>query len=974
MRKWIHCSSLIIFIISTMSIAVLAKTSTVEGFVKDAKTGEPLFGANLILVGTSMGAATGINGRYVIPNTIPGSYTIRVSYIGYQTKEVKLIIKDGEKIEKNFDLEPVGVIGQTVVITSQANGQIQAINKELSSDQIENVVSAAKIHELPDANAAESVGRLPGVFVVRSGGEGYQVSIRGLQPKYNQVTIDGIRMGAADPNDRSTDLSMISSDMLEGIEVKKTVTPDMDADVIGGVVNFDMREAQVQKPGIPVFNFLAQGGYNNLPDANNKYNNYKYVVSAQDRLLDDRFGIFAEVSMERRNLTANQLSASYDQLNNSTTSYRTTELSLFYLPRDRQRYNGALNLDFKLPDGKIKLINFVSTSNTNSRQAENNFLISNTAQSYQLGNTSSDVNNIINAIDFEEQLAIFHLDAKLSHTYSETKSPNNWGVVFTQGSQGLAQFINQPNINPQNVPKAGNNNFSNAYLSTITRDNSFSRQRVFTASLDITTNLNFSDDFNTQIKFGGKYAHQIRSYAYDQYNSEPLNEPGDLFVDNLISQYFSIPVNSYNIPMTYFIDPSFNYGKFLGGDYKLVAPLNPGMMSRMVDLLQNNVQYLAQNNHPYSYSYNDYASLISNYSGYENHSAIFGMVTAKLGSQITLITGARFQNLQTVYTGVRGLMTTSGYQSYEHYDTTVTQNHGYLLPDLSIRYKPLSWFDARLSYSNTLAYPDYNSIIPKIDMNGLSINWVNYKLIPSRSANYDAYFSFYNNTIGLFTAGAFLKQINNLIYPWSFYVSGANVQPYLPASLVTKYNPNGSYNITTFLNDSYRVNDYGLELDWQTHLWYLPGMLSGFVLGVNYTHVFSRAQYPYTYRPVTSTGRTLAPVDTSYLNPLIDQPNNIVNLSVGFDYRDFSIRVAFLYQSDVFTGPNFWPQLRSYTAPYRRWDLAAKQELPWFGVQVFGDVNNINGANDVGIIQGGGVPISEQDYGLTADLGLRFKL
>jgi len=949
-----------------------AESGTIQGHVRDSQTHEPLPGASVYLVGTSWGASTDLNGKFIISSVPSGSYTIRAAYIGYTARETHIQVTSNATVEINFFLEPVGIKGKEVIVTAQAVGQNVAINRQLSSNQIENVVSAARIKELPDANAAESVGRLPGVFVIRSGGEGYEVAIRGLQPKYNEIAIDGIAMGASDPNDRSTDLSMISSDMLGGIEVKKTVTPDMDADVIGGVVNFDMREAQVKKPGIPELSLLVQGGYKNLPNANNKYNNYKYVGTIENRLFDSRFGIFAQIDIERRNLTSNQLSAYYDHLANSTSQYITTGLSLFYLPRDRQRYNGAINLDFKLPEGRIKLINFVSSSNTISQQEENDFSISSAAQSYGLSNTSNVVNSIMDAADFEQQLPIFHLDAKLFHTYSETRNPNNWWVSFTQGSQGLAQFINLPNVNPQDVPKAGNTNFSTAYLSGLGRYNSFARQRMLGGSLDLSTNLDFSDVVSMQVKFGGKYTYQTRSYVHDQYNSEPLNEPGDLFADNLINQYFSLPMNTYNISMTYFIDPNFNYGRFLGGGYAMSAPLNSSMLSKMVDLLQRNTQYLADNNHAYSYFHNEYASSIFNYSGYENRAAFYAMITAQIGPQITLISGVRRQNLQTTYTGVRGVMTTSGTLSYNHYDTTVTQNHGYWLLDVALRYKPVSWFDVRLSYTNTLAYPDYNAIIPKIDMNGYSIGWVNYKLIPSQSTNYDAYLSFYNNALGLFTAGVFLKQISHLIYPWSFYVSGSEVVPYLPFTIAPRYNPNATYNVSTYINDSYRINDYGLELDWQTHLWYLPGPLSGLVLGVNYTHILSKAQYPYTY--LVSTGRALTPVDTTFTDRLIDQPDDIVNLTLGFDYEGFSIRVAMLYQSNIFTGPNFWPQLRSYTSPYRRWDLAAKQDLPWFGLQLYMDLNNINSANELSVIQGGGVPIAEQEYGFTADLGLRWKL
>lgn len=958
------------FFLSLGSYAFAAGGGTVEGYVKDLKTHEALPGANLLLVGTSMGASTDLNGNFLIANVPAGSYTIRAAYIGYKSETRHIDVKPNATLTVLFHLEAVGIKGKEVVVTAQAAGQNAAINQQLASNQIESVVSAAKIQELPDANAAESVGRLPGVFVLRSGGEGYEVSIRGMQPKYNQVTIDGITMGASNAANRSTDLSMVSSDMLGGIEVKKTVTPDMDADVIGGVVNFDMREAEVRKPGVPDVNFLIQGGYNSLPDANNKYNNYKYVGTFQDRLLHDRFGVFAQVSIERLNLTSNQLSAYYANPNNSMTQYVTTGLSLFYLPRDRERENGALNLDYRLPGGSIKLINFASTSNTSSYQSQDFFSISNTAQTYGLSNTSNTVNNLLDAIDYQQQLPIFHLHVKLYHTYSETKSPDNWSVSFNQSSQGLAQFVNQANINPIQVPKAGNNNFATSYLSQVSNQSSFSRQRSLGASVDMTTNINLSDAISAQIKFGGKYTHMIRSYDYSVYDSYPLDGSTALLADNLINEHFSLPMNNYTISMTHFLDPNFNYGKYLGGDYSMTGALSPGMMSQVVNILQNNLDYFPQGT---DYYYNLYASTIPNYSGYENHTAFYAMFTAKIGNQITLIPGVRYQNLQTVYTAVRGFFTNNAFTtSYEHYDTTVTKNHPYWLPDVTLRYQPLSWLDLRLSYTHTLAYPDYNSIIPKIDMNGYSINWVNFNLNPSPATNYDAYLSVYDNTIGLFTAGVFLKHIKNLIYPWSFYVSGADVTPYLPASLVPQYSPNATYEISTYINDHYDVNDYGIELDWQTHFWYLPGAFSGLVLSVNYTHIFSKASYPYTY--LFTNGRFSEPIDTSFIDRLIDQPDDIANFTIGYDYKGFSVRIAFLYQSNIFTSPNFWPQLRSYTSPYRRWDLAAKQDLPWFGTEVYMDLNNITSANDVSVISGGaGVPIAEQDYGMTGDLGVRWK-
>ena len=163
-------------------------------------------------------------------------------------------------MEVNVELEYVAVETGEVTITAQAEGQIEAINKQLSSNTITNVVSSDRIQEIPDVNVAESVGRLPGISIVRSGGEGQKVTIRGLSPKYNVMMVNGVRMESTDRDDRSVDLNMIAPNILSGIEVTKALTADMDADAVGGTVNLIIGKA---REGF-YKNFSMQGGYASL--------------------------------------------------------------------------------------------------------------------------------------------------------------------------------------------------------------------------------------------------------------------------------------------------------------------------------------------------------------------------------------------------------------------------------------------------------------------------------------------------------------------------------------------------------------------------------------------------------------------------------------------------------------------------------------------------------------------------------------
>jgi TonB-dependent receptor len=954
-----------------------AAHGTIIGSVKDSQTGDALPGANVLIVGTSMGAATDLEGNYSIQSVPPGSYTLRVSYIGYERLDAVVQVAAGEKTKHDFQMVYVGVRTEELVISAQAEGQMEAINQQLSSRAIVNVVSSARIQELPDANAAESIGRLPGVSITRVGGEGTQVVIRGLAPKYNVITIDGVRMASSNSADRSADLSLISSNMLEGIEVFKTITADQDGDVLGGTVNFKIRGAQSGKSGLGL-NLLAQQGYTGLSNAYGKYDNYKYVASVEGRFFGERLGVFTQANLERRNLASNEFGATYTNRSADQINYITQSINLRFIPRDRQRLNGALVLDYKLPEGKISLTNFGSSSETEV-QDRNEVLNINAGAGlrnqhvYGLAYSKSTLNMISNSLNIEKQLPLVHANLNLSHTYSETKNPDDWAVTFYQSPGGISQFENVVNLNPRVVTEAAFTDSSRARLNTISTTNSLGKERALAASLDLDLPLNLSKLISSTIKFGGKYRAQKRSFNSEVFGTNAtFISPSARGASQMIVQHFGVTTSDPTaIPLSFFLDQNFSYGEFLDGDYELHHPLNLGLMDELVQFCQDNVAAFAQAGATEAFARNNYLSNTNNYSGKEFLTAGYMMATVNVGPKLTIIPGVRYQHLKTRYHGTRGQQTALAYFNYDHStDTTVTANHHNWLPNVNVRYKPFDWFDVRLAYSNTLSYPDFNTIIPRIDVTTSAIiAWNNFTLKPVRSKNFDAYFSFSENAVGLFTVGGFFKQIDNFIYAWTFSKAGLEAKPYY----LTNRNPAAhlTYTINTFINNPYVVDNYGLELDWQTHFWYLPKPLNGLILNANYTHVHSEAEYPFVIAGSTS----ISNIDTSFTDRLIHQPNHILNLALGYDYKGFSMRVSMLYQDDVFTGVSQWPQLRSSTSAYARWDISVKQNLPWLGLQLYGDLNNINGEKDLNVLQMyPDTPRSTQAYGMTANLGLRLQL
>ncbi len=171
----------VLFIIFFNTSETLAASARIVGVVLDSESSEPLPGANVILKGTYLGSSTDLQGYFSIIGIEPGKYIVIADYIGYDSKSIEIDVKPGEtyRLKIKLDFKALS-LNESIVVEAQVEGQMKAINRQISSDVIKNIVSQARIQELPDANAAEALGRLPGVSINRSGGEAEGVRVRGL--------------------------------------------------------------------------------------------------------------------------------------------------------------------------------------------------------------------------------------------------------------------------------------------------------------------------------------------------------------------------------------------------------------------------------------------------------------------------------------------------------------------------------------------------------------------------------------------------------------------------------------------------------------------------------------------------------------------------------------------------------------------------------------------------------------------------
>lgn len=967
-------SILVIFILPLNTVVAAAVNGTIAGSVKDAQSGEPLPGANILIVGTSIGAASNLNGEYVLPKVPVGEYTLRVSYIGYEQLEVRVKVLADTKVNQDFQLKYVGVRAGEVVVTAQAEGQMKAINQQLRSPSIVNVVASDRIQELPDATAAESVARLPGVSVSREGGEGTKIIIRGLSSQHNKVNVEGIEVPSTDPENRSVDISMISPYLLEGIEVQKAVTANHDANAMGGTVNFSVREAS----GKLSFDVIAQAVNNGL---RNSYDDYKLVGSIDRRFLNNKLGALFLIDAESRTRDSEALGADYVLTNPKLNQVNTTYVNSILLQdvyRKKDRLGGALVLDYKLPSTKLKLVSFLSELDTGSDIFAQDVDTNTDFVGHRSAFENEKLSFNTNSLSLEQKLFNVNLRAKASRSQSENDVDGAyWNFVkFSLGGQAKVQ------TSPAGVLRFAQTDTVHEFLREISLNTNFNKETLWAYQADLDYDYTLSSQLAGKLRVGGKYQYRTREFDNDQTIINAWLE-STTRTRNFIIQHFGLPVplNTRDVSLIYFIDPHYSNTDYLNGDFAIGPVPNLGMLKEIVRLLNDGLfpQSIYASQEIETLEVNSRAN---DYNGDERLTAGYVMTELRIGNKIEFNPGLRYERNVTEYTGIRGDATVDGLPQRRWtvwHDTTLQRKDDFWLPMVHLKVKPKDWFDIRLAYTESLSRPDYRTIIPSFLISRGQITYGNTNLRPTHSQNYDAQISFYGNKSGLLTLGGFYKRIEDQIFSTGnrVIVDSAAAATY-PGLEEFAWDADVIGNrINTTVNNEHKGEIWGLEFSWQTQFWYLPSFLRGLVFNANYTHIFSETQYPRTtvqsFFDLETGQFTRVNKDTSFTSRLLDQPKDIVNLAFGYDYRGFSARVSMLYQDNVFSANDFWPELRGNTDNYLRWDISVKQSLPIPNFDFTLNLVNLNSRNDINLNNGTLSPTLRENYGRNIIAGLRYR-
>src|SRR5690606_29835239 len=223
--------------IASLGLAGLAQADgRIEGRLTASAKDVALQGGQVRVEELNLQTSSQRDGRFVFTGIQPGTYTLVVNYVGAGSVRRTLVVEDNKTTVADFAITPTNTDIENIIVIGQAAGINKALNRQRTADNIITAVSADAIGQFPDTNVSEALQRLPGLSIERDQGEGRYVRVRRLGPDSNAVKINSVNDPSPDSDRRAVALDVLPSDLLENLIVTKTLTPDMDANSLGGSI------------------------------------------------------------------------------------------------------------------------------------------------------------------------------------------------------------------------------------------------------------------------------------------------------------------------------------------------------------------------------------------------------------------------------------------------------------------------------------------------------------------------------------------------------------------------------------------------------------------------------------------------------------------------------------------------------------------------------------------------------------------
>lgn len=731
-------------------------------------------------------------------------------------------------------------IGATehVEVVGQAASLDKALKQQRNSDSIESVVHADGVAQLPDANVAEAVQRLPGISIERDQGEGRFVSVRGLGPDLNSVTINGTLVPSPESARRAVALDVLPSELVQSLSVIKTLTPDMDANSLGGTVDVQSLSA-FDHEGL-FYTGTTQASYNDKSAQTSP----KVSGAISDRFsLGDginNFGVAAALSWNKRDFRSDNVETAGDW--DFTQGARLNSFEQRVYDISRERTGGGLNFDYK-PDDDTSLYlrtlysRFKDSETRNSTalefadaQAEGELGDAKAKRKLKQREETQEIQSYV--FGGERSMGLWTLSGQAGYSKSSEDSPGHIAGATFKGNSSFADSGFYDTEKPRPIIGAGFYDPNNFSLDKVDWEEQTTKDTEKNIRLDLARDYDVQG-YASQVKFGGKLSRRHKDNDLNAWVYEDFSDLG-------------------------YSDDQLNLNQFSKGTvHYSLGQFGPGISGSAIKDLIGGL-----NRDDF---YDEQESRANDFTMREDINAGYVMNTVDVDDW-RFIAGLRYEGteFEAKGTGVRNGV-------FEDEDTKRDYHHW--LPGLHTRYQLAKNTQVRAAWTNTVVRPTFGQLAPGFVIDDDVAEFGNPNLKPLESSNFDLGIEHFMGHAGTVSAFLFYKDIKNFVYNTDLAGSGE----WADFTEAHSY-ANG---------DSAKL--YGLELAYSQKFDWLPAPWNGVIMGANTT--FSRSKASVEGFDAASGTTIKRDID------LPSQSKTVGNLMLGWEDDRLSVRLSANYKS-----------------------------------------------------------------------------
>ena len=846
-----------------LSVRVLAQEGgLVSGTVKDA-TGMTLPGAVLKLDRFNRYTVSDNDGYFEFLNVPAGSYRVEVEYLGYEPAVLEATVTAGGNAVVDFVMqEGAQEIGAVVVMGDQARGQAKALNQQKTNVNVSNVISADQIGRFPDSNIGDALKRVPGIAMQNDQGEARNIVVRGLASELNSVTLNGNRIPSAEGDNRKVQMDVIPSDMIQTIEVNKTLTPDMDADAIGGSVDLVTRAAA----GGQRISLTLLGGYNPIRTGATGSGSFVYG----NRFFNDQLGVVLSASYMNKDYGSDNIEAVWAQDDEGNVYVEEMDIRKYDVQRIRR--SATLNIDWKI-DSRNTIAADLMYNWRDDREARYRTQFKDIEPVYDgsaiTGYEGTVVRETKGGIDdrrnrtrrLEDQrvqsyvLSGTHLlspkvdmDWSLSYAKASEDRPHERYIEYVQEGLSMNEDLADTRLPYINAP---GQNYSDFVFDKLTEQHDYTQEEEYAAKVNLRMPLSVVREQKGRLRVGLSARWKNKRRSNDFYEYVPTG---------------SMPVLSdmehvvYDRPLVQ--GDRYVPGMFVSSGYIGNVDLyNPSLFTPEADPSE----YMAGN-------YDAGERILAGYLRWDQN----------ITNDLMFIAGVRVENTDLDYRG--------NYILDEDYDNADERhnrnNYTNVLPGLTLKYDLNDRTVLRAAFTTALARPNYYALVPYVDIQRekREITAGNPNLKATYSYNFDLLGEYYSKSVGIVSGGLFYKRLDNFIFN---YLDIDYTAEKFAADFPGFTNPIGEGEVWEYLRpmNGRSVDMFGFEVALQRKLDFLPGrFLRNFGVMLNYTFTHSVTRGIYNEDGEERTNVSLPGTAPHMVNASLSWENSRLSVRVSLNY------------------------------------------------------------------------------------------